>query len=324
MNKRSLMMSLIPAENAPEDVCLYFENSPDGVFRLNRKVYLKAGNEFLVCDDSDEGNEIISALRKRTAHPSEASLPEKDEWYHILTETDPELIRDFARKYGIEELKKRTVIVFRSKNRSGQDLYTFFNDITPMEEGDHPVDLGQGMLALVRDSAFSNEDEISEYAAAVIDTMASEGYPDLQAGIGTEAGSIFELHRSCREARQALRTGALHHPEKTLFRFSGQKLERIIDEIPPESRNRIVESYRTNCSEKTFDDEMMETVQVFFDHDLNITSASRQLFIHRNTLNYRLDKIRRDTGLDLRSFQDAAVFRLILGMIERENNRNNR
>ena len=58
-------------------------------------------------------------------------------------------------------------------------------------------------------------------------------------------------------------------------------------------------------------DEMMETVRVFFQNDLNITAASRQLFIHRNTLNYRLDKIKKDFGLDLRCFQDAVVFRII-------------
>ena len=63
---------------------------------------------------------------------------------------------------------------------------------------------------------------------------------------------------------------------------------------------------------------MMETVRVFFRHDLNITSASRQLLIHRNTLNYRLDKIKRETGLDLRTFQDAVVFRLISEMAENE------
>ena len=59
---------------------------------------------------------------------------------------------------------------------------------------------------------------------------------------------------------------------------------------------------------------MMETIRVFFRNDLNITAASKELFIHRNTLNYRLDKIKRETGLDLRTFQDAVVFRLICGM----------
>ena len=74
----------------------------------------------------------------------------------------------------------------------------------------------------------------------------------------------------------------------------------------------------TYIDEAAFSDEMLETVRVFFEHDLSITSASRELFIHRNTLNYRLDKIRRDTGLDLRHFHDAVVFRLIYEMNEKD------
>ena len=174
------------------------------------------------------------------------------------------------------------------------------------------------MLALVKETEFRSEEEIAEYAAAVIDTMASEGFTDLQAGIGTEAESLSELHRSYKEAREALLTGGTGEKAcGSLFRYSEQKLQRIIDMIPPEGRKKILDEYRTKFDEAAFSDEMLETVRVFFEHDLSITSASRELFIHRNTLNYRLDKIRRDTGLDLRHFHDAVVFRLIYEMNEK-------
>ena len=166
--------------------------------------------------------------------------------------------------------------------------------------------------------AFCTEDEIAEYAAAVIDTMVSEGFTDLQAGIGREADSITELHRSYEEAQNALLTGTRFHADETLFRYSEQKLERIISQIPAENRKKILAEYDSLYGGETFGAEMMETVRVFFRHDLNITSASRQLLIHRNTLNYRLDKIKRETGLDLRTFQDAVVFRLISEMAENE------
>ena len=183
-----------------------------------------------------------------------------------------------------------------------------------MEEDDHPVFLGHDIMALIKDSAFHSETEIAEYTAAVIDTMISEGFTDLQAGIGTESGSIFDLHRSYEEAMNAIMTGTGYDANGTLFRYSEQKLHRIIDLITAENRETILEEYHSRCNEDAFNDEMMETVRVFFKHDLNITSASRELFIHRNTLNYRLDKIKRETGLDLRTFQDAVIFRLISEM----------
>jgi len=197
-------------------------------------------------------------------------------------------------------------------------LSVIFTENAPTEEDDQAVILGHDSIALVKNSAFCTEDEIAEYAAAVIDTMVSEGFTDLQAGIGREADSITELHRSYEEAQNALLTGTRFHADETLFRYSEQKLERIISQIPAENRKKILAEYDSLYGGETFGAEMMETVRVFFRHDLNITSASRQLLIHRNTLNYRLDKIKRETGLDLRTFQDAVVFRMISEMAENE------
>lgn len=314
MDDHNVTISLIPQDNIPKDVQLYFEHSPDSVCRTNGKLYLQANRKVLCCEDSTDGNELLFALQQRIGSGSVGTEFRKDAWYQIITTAEPDRIAAIAKKNRIEERKKRIVAVFRMRYPTEQDLFRIFSGFAPVESGDQPVCLGNDMLALIKDTAFRSEDEIAEYAAALIDTMVSEGFTDLQAGIGTEAESIYDLHRSYEEAVNALLTGTGYHADRTLFRYSEQKLERIIDLIPSESRMKILEEYLSNCGGDAFSDEMMETVRVFFDHDLNITSASRQLFIHRNTLNYRLDKIRRETGLDLRTFQDAVVFRLISEM----------
>ncbi len=317
MNKRNVMISVIPSESIPKEVCFFFEHSPDAICRMDGKLYIMAGGNALCCDDSVDGNDLIAALQQKSGTAASSSYAH-DCWYQIITASDRNRIAAIAGKNRIDERKKRTVVIFRLKHPAEQDLLSIFTDIAPLEEDDHPVPIRSDMLALVKETEFRSEEEIAEYAAAVIDTMASEGFTDLQAGIGTEAESLSELHRSYKEAREALLTGGTGKKAcGSLFRYSEQKLQRIIDMIPPEGRKKILDEYRTKFDEAAFSDEMLETVRVFFEHDLSITSASRELFIHRNTLNYRLDKIRRDTGLDLRHFHDAVVFRLIYEMNEK-------
>ena len=316
MEEHSVLISMIPSESIPEEVRLLFRQTPGSVCRLEGKLYISDGRNVLCCDDNKAGNELFSILMNRFVTDAIGPDKSKDAWYQIISTNDRARAAAIAKKNGINEYRNRIVIIFRRKCFADQELYKVFCDIAPMEKGDHPVFIGRDVMAMVKETVLRNEAEIAEYVAAVIDTMVSEGFTDLQAGIGTEAGSIFELHRSFDEAMDALQTGTLYHANETLFRYSEQKLERIISQIPVGNRKKILAEYSSICDGEAISDEMMETVRVFFEHDLNITSASRQLFIHRNTLNYRLDKIKRDTGLDLRTFHDAVVFRLILEMKE--------
>jgi sugar diacid utilization regulator len=313
MEKRNAAVELIPWEQIPEEVCRFFEREPDAVCRIKGKIYLQMDREALSCDDNEEGNKVLSAVQQRIRNHSGGTDP-KDIWYQIITAPEPDRAAALAKEHGIEYRKKRTVVLFRVKYLPGQPLDRIFSEIAPLEEEDRLAAVDCDTLALIRESAFRSEDEIAEYAAAVIDTMVSEGVSDLQAGIGSEAEDLEGLHQSFEQARAALATGTRYYPNGTLFRYSGQKLERIIDAIPAEEREKLIREFRSGNIGETFDEEMMETVRVFFRNDLNITAASKELFIHRNTLNYRLDKIRRETGLDLRTFQDAIVFRLICGM----------
>lgn len=316
MEKRCTAVELIPTEQLPEEVRRFFVRSPEEICRMNGRIYLMMDRDVLSCADTAEGNTVLSAVQKKI--DSKSGRSPKDIWYQILTDTEPSRIAALAKKHGIESRKKRTVILFRVKYPPEQPLERIFSEIAPLEEDDCLATVNRDTLALIKESEFQSEDEIAEYAAAVIDTMVSEGFTDLQAGIGTEAEDLRGINRSFEEAVNALVIGMRYQPNGTLFRYSEQKLERIIDLIPAEQREKIVREFYSKSNADAFDEEMMETISVFFRNGLNITAASKELFIHRNTLNYRLDKIKRDTGLDLRTFRDAIIFRLICGMTENE------
>ena len=129
--------------------------------------------------------------------------------------------------------------------------------------------------------------------------------------IGRGYSDMTGIRSSYQEASQALETGIRHHSMDHVFSFAAQTMERIVDSIPEKRKKSILQTLFEGRDINRLPDEMMETVQVFFRNDLNLTAASKQLYIHRNTLNYRLDKIRKDYGLDLRCFQDAVIFRIV-------------
>ena len=253
MGKRNAAVELIPWEQIPEEVCRFFEREPDAVCRIKGKIYLQMDREALSCEDNEEGNKVLSAVQQRIRNHSGGTDP-KDIWYQIITAPEPDRAAALAKEHGIEYRKKRTVVLFRVKYLPGQPLDRIFSEIAPLEEEDRLAAEDCDTLALIRESAFRSEDEIAEYAAAVIDTMVSEGVSDLQAGIGSEAEDLGGLHQSFEQARAALATGTRYYPNGTLFRYSGQKLERIIDAIPAEEREKLIREFRSGNIGETFDD----------------------------------------------------------------------
>ena len=160
------------------------------------------------------------------------------------------------------------------------------------------------------------EEEAAEFAAAVIETAEIETGIRAQAGIGRTTENAAGLRESFLQASAAIETGVRFRLEGPVFVYARQTAERLLSAIPPEERKRLRDELFTPETRKLMNREMTETVDVFFRNDLNLSTAARQLFIHRNTLIYRLDKIRKATGFDLRVFRDAAVFRMLMRLPE--------
>ena len=182
------------------------------------------------------------------------------------------------------------------------------------------------LIPLSRDTAalvMQDDGEIGEYAAAVIETMEGEGIAGLTAGIGTLSHGLSDLKRSFVNASEALETGRNLRQDRRLFSWSDLMLDTMIRMIPRENRESIFHRMTAAWNEAGLNGELMETAEAFFTNDLNLTATSREMFIHRNTLNYRLEKIRKATGLDLQRFRDAAVFRILIQMKNDEESKEN-
>ena len=131
-------------------------------------------------------------------------------------------------------------------------------------------------------------------------------------GIGTAVVGVKDLARSFKEAQIALEVGKVFDTEKSIVSYDNLGIARLIYQLPTTLCDMFLREVFKRGSIESLDQETLFTIQRFFENNLNVSETSRKLFVHRNTLVYRLEKIKKITGLDLREFEDAIVFKVAL------------
>lgn len=284
---------------------------PSGPVRIDNKIWFQVGDMVYSCADCPEGRELFNHLV--TGSSAGSVNPEDAVWRSVLNGIyDPA----FCERYKIRDQISRTVILFRPTQRMERFL---LQESIPLDTSDRMISMENGDVALILHTKRHSENMPYEYAEAVTETMESEAGIVCYAGIGNSCDSLDALSSSYSEAAEALRTGLQHHLPGRVFSYSKQALERLTELIPPERAASLRQKEIPPEAEKVLSEEMLETIRVFFLNDLNLSTTARQLFIHRNTLLYRMDKIKKATGLDLRKFEDAAVFRFLLSLPQKHN-----
>ena len=208
---------------------------------------------------------------------------------------------------------ERCAMVFHMVQTGEERAYDLLRDITPMQERDVLIDMDRHTVALIKDmSETESLDELVQYAQALQETLMSETAHQMTVGIGRSRHIISELGESYAEARRAIEVGRIFQPEESIFAFSRLILERFLMELPQDISAYYHGLLFNRKTARLFNEEMLYTIDMFFKKDLNLSDTARQLYIHRNTLVYRLDKVQRQTGLDLRSFEDAVTFKILM------------
>ena len=310
MERKQLTAEIIPAEKLPGDLRYELSLSSEHIVRQDGHTYFSMGNKAAVFPDEPDTDELLlSILKGNKLQEMPDNAPAL--FRQLLTDVQFTPDQELYRKCGISYFQKRCVVVFRATSISGKDLFSILSQIAPVEKNDIVFPTDYQSAVLIRETGHTDSEELIEFTDAVIGTMESEGITGIKAGIGREADNAENLRNSYRDAVNALFIGSVYHRQDSVYIYNRQVLERIVDSIPAETKKEIRNEYCQLNMPDSLSDEMLETVRVFFRNDLNLTAASKQLFIHRNTLNYRLDKIRKLSGLDLRCFHDAVVFAVI-------------
>ena len=158
-------------------------------------------------------------------------------------------------------------------------------------------------------------DEMFQEAEAMKDVVAQDG-EDIHVALGTIVGEIKEVSRSYKEAKMALDVGRIFFDDRDIIAYSSLGIGRLIYQLPIPLCKMFIREIFDGRSPDDFDEETLTTINKFFENSLNVSETSRQLYIHRNTLVYRLDKLQKSTGLDIRVFEDAITFKIALMVVK--------
>jgi len=207
----------------------------------------------------------------------------------------------------------RVVFLIKFHTRSDIVPYDMVQNLFPDKNKDNVISIGESDIVLVREVKSTVEiRDLEQSARDLADTLATEFYTQVSVGIGTVVDNIKDLARSYKEAVVALEVGKIFDNEKNINSYENLGIGRLIYQLPTTLCDMFLQEVFKKGSLESLDRETLSTIQCFFDNNLNVSETSRKLFVHRNTLVYRLEKIRKITGLDLREFEHAITFKVAL------------
>ena len=298
-----------------------FENMSEGVVVTYRQwalILTRQPRACLYCSAAEPGAEDIlllaSTLIARTGTVDRSGENYYSVYRRILRgDLSGVELTAAANDYQIRRDLLRAVMLFHIPGDEGESAYEILRDIVPLERTDVLIDMDRHSVVLVRD--IHEDDSVKDsiqFAQALQETVMSETALEMLVGISEPFILPEHMGKGYRQARDAIAVGRRFIPEQTIFAYRRLILERFLMRVP-ESSYRVYQDMIFNAeTEKLFNEEMLYTIDVFFKKDLSLAEASRSLYIHRNTLIYRLDKVERVTGLNLRKFEDAVVFKLFM------------
>jgi len=223
-----------------------------------------------------------------------------------------------AKKLHIEtEVRRVVFIVETNREKDGNELEKV-RSLFGGKSKDFVTAVDEKNIIVVKELA-ENEtyDDLEKTAEIILNVFkGTETEKDVYVAYGTVVNEIKEVSRSYKEARMALDVGKIFFEEKNIIAYSTLGIGRLIYQLPIPLCKMFIKEIFDNKSPDDFDEETLTTINKFFENNLNVSETSRQLYIHRNTLVYRLDKLQKSTGLDLRVFEDAITFKIALMVVK--------
>ncbi len=282
---------------------------------IYREIAPGSGKKYFIFikNDSDSSDSILKLLSVYTESYLKNQLEKHNKTYFYKRLLKDELSHNEAHRgaseYKIRNEVSRAVIVIRH-GESDYPVASIIKNIYPSKRKNIIVEMDGNTAAYIIELA-KNEGipEVISYAGRIIDTVEEELMITATAGVGSIVGTLGQLWISYANACTAMSVGAIFDFETNIFDFNSLGVGKLIYN----TEKKILDEFlKETVSKKTFellDDEIIKTVRSFFRNNLNISETARQMYLHRNTLVYRIDKVQKLTGLDLRKFDDAVSFK---------------
>ncbi len=218
-----------------------------------------------------------------------------------------------ARELHVDIDIPRAVFYVKVVEPGETGIYDVLRNMFPDKERDFVINIDANNLVLIKELNDSDEaDKLEEIAQSIVDTVSAETMLTVCVGMSTVAYNIDQINNAYKEAQIALEVGKVFDEEKYILNYDSLGIGRLIYQLPIKLCELFLQEVFKKGDISSLDDETILTINKFFENDLNVSETSRQLFVHRNTLVYRLEKIYKLTGLDLRKFDQAIVFKVAM------------
>lgn len=218
-----------------------------------------------------------------------------------------------ARELHFNSSVTRVVFLIRIVASNDVSAFDVIQNLFPDKSKDFVFTIFETDIVLIKEVRPNIESgDLEKLAFSIADTLLSEFYTRVNIGVGTVVDNVRNLAVSFREAQIALEVGKVFDTDKSIISYENLGIARLIYHLPTNLCETFLKEVFKKGSIESLDQETLFTIQKFFENNLNVSETSRKLFVHRNTLVYRLEKIKKLTGLDLREFDHAIIFKIAL------------
>lgn len=222
-----------------------------------------------------------------------------------------------AKKLHIQMDVRRVVFIIETTQDKDSGALETVRGLFSTKTKDFITAVDEKNIILVKELT-DNEtyEDLEKTADMIVDMLNTEAMTKVLVAFGTIIKDIKEVSRSYKEAKMALDVGKIFYNDRSVIAYNNLGIGRLIYQLPQPLCKMFIREIFDGKSPDKFDDETLMTINKFFENNLNVSETSRQLYIHRNTLVYRLDKLEKSTNLDLRKFDDAITFKIALMVVK--------
>lgn len=226
-------------------------------------------------------------------------------------------IHNRATKLHIESERKRLVYLVETKVDKDNVASELLKSMFIQQSGDYIVSIDEHSIVLIKELGDkANKEEIEEVAHTIVDMLNTEAMLNVRVAYGIPVNELKDVSKSYKEAKMALEVGSIFYDHKRVISYEMLGIGRLIYQLPQNLCRIFIKEIYGDTSPDDIDEEILTTVSKFLENNLNVSETSRQLYIHRNTLVYRIEKLQKLIGLDMRVFEDALTFKIALMVIE--------
>ncbi|MGL5258971.1 MAG: PucR family transcriptional regulator [Lachnospiraceae bacterium] len=221
-----------------------------------------------------------------------------------------------AQKFRIDILKKRVVYLIETKVDRDNGVVELLRGLFSTHNDDHIVMVDEQNVILVKSFEENlTKEVIQNTAKMIVDMLNTEAMLNVRVSYGMTVSDLKEVSKSYKEAKMAMDVGKIFYMEQNVTAYENLGIGRLIYQLPYNLCDIFMKEIFGDTMLNQIDEETLTTVNKFFENHLNVSETSRQLFIHRNTLVYRIEKLEKATGLDIRKFDDALTFKIALMVV---------